>query len=353
MLTEDFDFALPDRLIAQQPVERGTSRMMVVAPGSPVAHRTIGDLPDYLRPGDLLVVNDTRVIPARLFARLAGTGGRIELLLAERQAEATWVCLIKPGRKARPGARFELSSDLTAEVLEKQVDGRCLVRFSEPISHHLEELGSIPLPPYIKRPDTRADRSDYQTIFAEEPGAIAAPTAGLHFTDSLVRTLSERGVCIASVTLHVGLGTFKPVTADLVHEHRMDEERYEVSPQAARAIETARSTGGRIVAVGTTVVRTLEGAVSAQGLPLEARRGRTDIFIRPGHPFRVVDALLTNFHLPRSTLLMLVSAFAGIERIREVYRSAVEKEYRFFSYGDAMLLTGRDSDPTPPKTQAG
>lgn len=346
MLTEDFDFELPDRLIAQQPAERGKSRMMVVVPGSPVAHRAIGDLPDYLRPGDLLVVNDTRVIPARLFARRAKTGGRIEILLAERQAEATWACLIKPGRKAKPGARFELAPGISIEVIEKQVDGRYLVRFSEPIGPHLEELGQMPLPPYIKRPDTPADRSNYQTIFANEPGAIAAPTAGLHFTDSLVRDLRERGVGVSSVTLHVGLGTFKPVTADLVHEHRMDEERYEISEQTVRAIEAARSTGGRIVAVGTTVVRTLEGA-AADGLPLRAGRGRTDIFIRPGHDFRVVDALLTNFHLPKSTLLMLVSAFVGRRRILDVYRNAVENDYRFFSYGDAMLLTGPDSDPAP------
>lgn len=337
MLTSAFDFDLPDDLIAQHPAPRGTSRLLVLGGGSSIAHATIGELPRLLRRGDLLVVNDTRVIPARLFARRTASGGRVELLLVERLDSLTWDCLAKPGRKARPGTTLELRNGLSASVVSKEEDGRHRVRFSQPIEPHLETLGAVPLPPYIKRPAEAVDRGDYQTIFAATPGAIAAPTAGLHFSDELISRLGEAGVKLATVTLHVGIGTFKPVTAELAHEHRMDSERFEISGGTASAIAATRVRGGRIVAVGTTVVRTLESA-ARDGGAIEAASGRTELFIRPGFRFRVVDALLTNFHLPRSTLLMLVSAFAGRERVLAAYAEAIEHGYRFYSYGDAMLI---------------
>jgi S-adenosylmethionine:tRNA ribosyltransferase-isomerase len=369
VLVQDFDYALPDDRIAQEPAPRGESRLLVLdAPaGSPARHRRIGDLPELLRRGDLLVVNDTRVIPARLFGRrvaeAGGEGGRVELLLVERLERAAspdagpgagpaeeWEVLARPGRKARPGARIRFAGGLEAEVLERRGDGRYRVRFSEPVEPQLERLGHVPLPPYIKRPDRPEDRERYQTVFAERPGAIAAPTAGLHFTPELLARLAARGIATAPVTLHVGIGTFKPVTAALVHEHVMDEERYEVPEAAAAAIAETRRRGGRVVAVGTTVVRTLESAAAraeAAGAPpgdVAAGAGRTGLFIYPGFRFRVVDLLLTNFHLPRSTLLMLVAAFAGRERVLTAYREALAEGYRFYSYGDAMLAERTEHD---------
>jgi S-adenosylmethionine:tRNA ribosyltransferase-isomerase len=339
VLTSEFDFALPDHLIAQQPAPRGTSRMMVLTPPDGVLHGSVSHLPRHLEPGDLLVVNDTRVIPARLFARRAKTGGAVELLLVEKTDAVVWKCLAKPGRSARVGSELELAPDLTAEVIEMSDDGQRLVRFSQPVEPFLESLGAVPLPPYIKRAAEDNDSHDYQTIFANQPGAIAAPTAGLHFTPGLIAELEQASVRIATVTLHVGIGTFKPVTAKLTHEHRMDPERFEIPPATVAAIEETRNAGGRVVAVGTTVVRTLEGAAAETGGTLTAMQGRTNIFIRPGYRFQVIDALLTNFHLPRSTLLMLVSAFAGRDFVLEAYREAVDSGYRFFSYGDAMLLS--------------
>ena len=338
VLTSDFSFDLPEELIAQHPAPRGASRMMVLAADEPPLHARFSDLPAHLEAGDLLVVNDTRVIPARLFGALADTGGRLELLLVEKQEASSWICLIKPGRKARVGRQIAISEDLRATVIEKQADGRHLLRFSKEVEPCLERLGSVPLPPYIKRPPGPEDATDYQTIFASHPGAIAAPTAGLHFTDKIRTALLDRGVEIRAVTLHVGIGTFKPVTTSLVHEHQMDSERYAIPEPTARAIAETRRRGGRVVAVGTTVARTLEGAAAERGLPLGAASGATSIFIRPGYTFQVIDALLTNFHLPRSTLLMLVSALAGRERILDAYREAVRQRYRFFSYGDAMFL---------------
>ncbi|MDX1644222.1 MAG: tRNA preQ1(34) S-adenosylmethionine ribosyltransferase-isomerase QueA [Thermoanaerobaculia bacterium] len=338
MLTSDFDYDLPDHLIAQHPAPRGESRMMVIAGNAPPQHRRIVDLPDLLERGDLLVVNDTRVIPARLTAKRHGTGGVVEVFLVEKTGEREWLCLTKPGRKTPPGQRLDLAPGLSAEVVEPRGDGKRLVRFSEPLEPHLDELGTVPLPPYIKRPAEPRDHREYQTIFAERPGAIAAPTAGLHFTDELVERLAELGVEIARLTLYVGVGTFKPVTAELVHEHRMDRERYEIPAATVERLLATRRRGGRIVAVGTTVVRTLEGAAASHGWPLPEGPGSTDLFIRPGHRFRVVEGLLTNFHLPRSTLLMLVAAFVGRERILDAYREAIAAGYRFFSYGDAMLL---------------
>jgi S-adenosylmethionine:tRNA ribosyltransferase-isomerase len=340
VLTAEFDYELPDAAIADRPAPRGESRLLVLDREGPERHRRVRDLPALLRPGDLVVVNDTRVIPARLFGRRAEaegeSQGRIELLLVEKRGEREWEALAKPGRRARPGTVIEFEGDLTALVLGKREDGRHLVRFSEAVEGHLDRLGHIPLPPYIKRPDDPADRERYQTVFARHPGAIAAPTAGLHFSAELLEALRGRGIEVAPVTLHVGIGTFKPVTAELVHEHRMESERYVVPEETAAAIARARG-GGRVVAVGTTVVRTLEAAAIEGGGEVRPGAGATKLFITPGFRFQVVDVLLTNFHLPRSTLLMLVSAFAGRDRVLAAYREAVAEGYRFYSYGDAML----------------
>jgi S-adenosylmethionine:tRNA ribosyltransferase-isomerase len=339
--TDDFDYDLPAASIAQQPAPRGESRLLVLdrqPPEAPERHARIADLPRLLRPTDLLVLNDTRVIPARLFGRSAG-GGKMELLLLEKVAERDWEALVKPGKRARPGAVIELDK-LTAEVIEKRENGaahRYLLRFSEPVEPHLDRLGHVPLPPYIHRPDTAEDRERYQTVFARQPGAVAAPTAGLHFTAEILEEIAAAGVEIARVTLHVGIGTFKPVAAERIEEHRMESERYEIGEETAGAIRRARAAGRRIVAVGTTVVRTLESAALAGDGEVRAGSGTTRLFITPGFPFQVVEALLTNFHLPRSTLLMLVSAFAGRERVLAAYEEAIREGYRFYSYGDAML----------------
>ncbi|HVS03389.1 MAG TPA: tRNA preQ1(34) S-adenosylmethionine ribosyltransferase-isomerase QueA [Thermoanaerobaculia bacterium] len=352
MLVADFDYQLPDELIAQHPAPRGASRLLVLRGDGGVEHRQFAELPPLLAAGDLLVVNDTRVLPARLFGRRLPGGGAMELLLAEKGGPREWQALLKPGRRAWPGTRIDLAPGLWCEVVAKHRDGRHRLRFSEPIEPWLERLGHVPLPPYIKRPDGPADRERYQTVFARQPGAIAAPTAGLHFSQASLEELDERGVRRAAVTLHVGLGTFKPVTAELVHEHRMDAEVYRVPAATAAAIAATRASGGRVVAVGTTVVRALESAAAADGTVV-AGEGRSELFVYPGHRFRVVDALLTNFHLPRSTLLMLVCALAGRERVLAAYRQAVAAGYRFYSYGDAMLVEpGSDSsarDEAPPR----
>jgi len=336
VLTSDFDYDLPPASIAQEPAPRGESRLLVLDRAGPERHARVRDLARLLRSGDLLVLNDTRVIPSRLYGRSAG-GGKIEILLVEPVGEREWDALVKPGRRARPGARFEIGEGLAAEVLDKREDGRHRLRFSEPIEPHLDRLGHIPLPPYIHRPDTPEDRERYQTVYARRPGAVAAPTAGLHFTEELLREIAGAGVEIARVTLHVGIGTFKPVSAERIEEHRMERERYEIGEETAEALRRAREAGRRIVAVGTTVVRTLEGAALTGGGEVRAGDGATDLFITPGFRFQMVDALLTNFHLPRSTLLMLVSAFAGRERVLAAYEEAVREGYRFYSYGDAML----------------
>lgn len=332
MFTRDFDYDLPEESIAQEAAPRGESRLLVLDAEGPDRHRRVRDLPKLLRAGDLLVLNDTRVIPARLFGvREGGGGGRMEVLLVEKVGESEWEALVRPGRRARPGTvlRFE---ELTAEVIDKRED-RYRLRFPEPVEPHLERLGHVPLPPYIRRPDREADRERYQTVYATNPGAVAAPTAGLHFTESILEEAAAAGIGVARVTLHVGIGTFKPVSAERIEDHRMDRERYEVSDETAEAIRRTRESGGRIVAVGTTVVRTLESAALAGN-----RGGSTELFITPGFRFQVVDVLLTNFHLPRSTLLMLVSAFAGRERVLAAYEEAVRAGYRFYSYGDAMLV---------------
>ena len=347
MLVEEFDFELPERLIAQQAVERGTSRLLNLEGEGRHRHVHIGTLASILNPGDLLVVNNTRVLPARLFGRRRPGGGRIELLLAEQLDKTIWEVLLKPGKRSRPGTRFDLMKDpssstpeedsgMSGEVLGSAEDGRFRIRFSSPIEPHLDRIGHVPLPPYIKRQDSDEDRRRYQTVYAEAPGAIAAPTAGLHFTEEQLELLAKRGIDTAPVTLHVGLGTFKPVTARLVHEHTMDREQYDIPAQTLAQIEATKKRGGRIVAVGTTVVRTLEGAAAASAL--QPGPGSTQLFITPGFRFQVVDALLTNFHLPCSTLLMLVCAFSGQEKVLAAYQEAVAHNYRFYSYGDAMFV---------------
>ncbi len=343
MKTADFDYELPPEAIAQEAAPRGKSRLLALDLDGAARHRTIRDLPALLAPGDLLVLNDTRVIPARLFGRRAGSGGAVEILLLERVGPCEWEALTRPGRKTRPGARLDFDG-LSAEVTGVGDDGRRRLRFSEPVEGHLDRLGHVPLPPYIHRTDTAADRERYQTVWARHPGSVAAPTAGLHFDEALLAAIGARGVGIAHVTLHVGIGTFRPVAVEEVAEHRMDRERYDLPEATAAAIREAHRLGGRIVAVGTTVVRTLEGhaaATASTAADLPAGAGATELFITPGFPFRVVDALLTNFHLPRSTLLMLVAALAGRERVLAAYGEALRLGYRFFSYGDAMFATRR------------
>jgi S-adenosylmethionine:tRNA ribosyltransferase-isomerase len=333
VLTRDFDYDLPEESIAQEPAPRGESRLLVLDAEGPDRHRRVADLPRLLRAGDLLVLNDTRVIPARLFGqREGGGGGRMEVLLIEKAGDVEWEALVRPGRRAKPGTVLRFG-ELSAEVIEKRED-RYRLRFSEPVEPHLDRLGHVPLPPYIRRPDREADRERYQTVYARNPGAVAAPTAGLHFTEAILEETAAAGIDVARVTLHVGIGTFRPVSAERVEDHRMDRERYEVGEETAEAIRRTRASGGRIVAVGTTVVRTLESAALAAPA---GTRGSTELFITPGFRFQAVDVLLTNFHLPRSTLLMLVSAFAGRDRVLAAYEEAVREGYRFYSYGDAML----------------
>jgi S-adenosylmethionine:tRNA ribosyltransferase-isomerase len=337
VLTRDFDYDLPAESIAQQPAPRGESRLLVMDREGRDRHQRVRDLPRLLQPGDLLVLNDTRVIPARLYGRRASGDGKIEILLTEKINEHDWDALVKPGRRARPGTVISFEG-LTAEIIEKDPSGRHRLRFSEPVEPHLDQLGHVPLPPYIHRPDDTADRERYQTVYARQPGAIAAPTAGLHFSEDLLGEIKAAGIESATVTLHVGLGTFKPVTAERIADHRMERERWEVPAPTAEAIRRTRARGGRIVAVGTTVVRTLESAAVAGGGEIAAGSGATELFITPGFRFQVVDVLMTNFHLPQSTLLMLVSAFAGRERVLAAYAEAVREGYRFYSYGDAMLV---------------
>ena len=337
MLTREFHFELPREQIAQEPpARRGDSRLLALQGG-----RTLDlgfrDFPDLLRPGDLLVLNDTRVVPARLFGVKAGTGGRVELLVERVLDEERALVHLRASKAPRPGSRLELEGGVRAEVLGRRGELYEL-RFPgpEPVLALLERHGHVPLPPYIERTDQDRDRERYQTVYARAPGAVAAPTAGLHFSEAMLETLEDMGVQTATVTLHVGAGTFQPVRAERVEEHRLHAERVSVGPEACAAVGAARARGGRVIAVGTTVVRALESAAAGGGL--EPLAGETRLFIYPGYRFRVVDALLTNFHLPGSSLLMLVCAFGGYERVMAAYRHAVEAGYRFFSYGDAMWL---------------
>jgi S-adenosylmethionine:tRNA ribosyltransferase-isomerase len=348
MLVSDFDFVLPDDLIAQEALPRAASRLMVIARASgDVRHSIVSDLPAFLRAGDLLVVNNTRVFAARLLGRRVPSGGAVECLLLARDASAAhvWMTLMHPGQKLKPGAvvRFEGAAGvLMAEVLARHFQGRRTIRlWSESggdVDVLVDALGHVPLPPYIKRPDTAADRERYQTVFARERGSVAAPTAGLHFTSSLIDELRNRGVELVELTLHVGYGTFKPVKVDRVEDHTVDGERYTIDAGAAQRIEQARRDGRRIVAVGTTTTRALEDAAIKGSGVVRAGESEANLFIYPGFTFQVVGGLMTNFHLPKSSLLMLVSAFAGRERVLSAYRTAVEHRYRFYSYGDAMLI---------------
>ncbi|HIV26301.1 MAG TPA: tRNA preQ1(34) S-adenosylmethionine ribosyltransferase-isomerase QueA [Candidatus Scatomonas pullistercoris] len=340
MKTSDFYYELPQELIAQDPLEdRSASRLMHLdRKTGAVEHRHFRDIKEYLRPGDCLVINDTKVIPARLYGRKVGTDALIEILLLKRRENDVWETLVKPGKKCRPGAEISFGEGiLRGRVLDVVEEGNRLIQFEyEGIFEEiLDQLGEMPLPPYITH--KLKDRKRYQTVYARHEGSAAAPTAGLHFTRELLEEIREMGVKIAHVTLHVGLGTFRPVKVENVTEHHMHSEFYVVEEEQAALVNEARKNGGRIIAVGTTSCRTLESAADAEGI-LKAGSGWTDIFIYPGYRFKILDGLITNFHLPESTLIMLVSAFAGKEQVLGAYREAVKERYRFFSFGDAMVI---------------
>jgi len=366
MLTSDFDYSLPQELIAQNPLsQRDASRMLRLSRSTGIFEdRCFHELPDLLRPGDLVVFNNTRVFPARLYGRRSGSRaqplsprnpaakdflkGQVEVLLTAQvsQQPNEWECLVRPGRKIGVGERIYFgppekpeSVPLVAEVIGRGSFGERRIRF-EPVADFfaiVEKLGHVPLPPYIARPDGSADRDRYQTVYARERGSVAAPTAGLHFTPEILARLGQPGIETAEITLHVGLGTFQPVRTGRVEEHKLHPEAYAISEPAAAAVNRALEEGRRVVAVGTTSVRTLEYAAQASGR-VRAGCGQADLFIYPGFPFRVIGALLTNFHLPQSTLLMLVCAFGGRQQVLEAYRHAVDERYRFYSYGDCMLV---------------
>jgi S-adenosylmethionine:tRNA ribosyltransferase-isomerase len=357
MVVRDFDFHLPEELIAQEPPkERSGARMLTLdRQTGALVDRHFLDLPSLLRAGDVLVVNDSRVLPARLYAERAEAApqpgrqpARIEVLLTEQQSAWEWKALVRPGRRVLLGERLHFlrpddgSTALIAEILAHGERGERTLRF-EPVADFfttLDELGHMPLPPYIRRQDAMRDRERYQTVYAQASGSVAAPTAGLHFTDAILASIRDRGVILASVTLHVGLGTFQPVRVERLDEIKLHTERYTLPPTTAEAVNSALRDGRRVIAAGTTTVRTLEHCARvAGGTGLSPHSGETAIFLSPGSEFRVVSALLTNFHLPKSTLLMLVSAFAGQQSVMSAYRHAVEQRYRFFSYGDCMFLS--------------
>jgi S-adenosylmethionine:tRNA ribosyltransferase-isomerase len=342
MQRSEFNFPFDPSLIATEPVvPRDQARLLVLSPrDQSIAHQRIADLPALLTPGDLLVVNDTRVRPARVQGRKP-SGRSVDILFVKAVTDRDWEVLIKGTWRA--GQVIDVAPGTGLTVVSRD-GGRTVVRIEGtlPVTEWFHAYGCMPLPPYIKRPPADEDREWYQTVFAREEGAIAAPTAGLHFTPALLSQLNERGVQVASVTLHVGVGTFKPVTADRIEEHRMEPEYLEVGADTVRAIEETKRRQGRVVAVGTTVVRALESATTGQGI-VQPYRGETSLFITPGYRFQIVEALLTNFHLPQTTLLMLVSAIAGTELLRQAYDEAVRMRYRFYSYGDAMLITGRQA----------
>ena len=340
MKTSDFYYDLPKELIAQTPIpDRSGSRLLVCdRSNNSFQDRHFYDLIDYIRPGDVLVRNTTRVIPARLFGTRGETGGHMEFLLLNREEGDIWECLCRPAKRAKAGLRYEITNELAVEVLgETNADGGKRIRllYDGILEEILDRAGTVPLPPYIS--ERLEDRERYQTVYCREPGSAAAPTAGLHFTEELNEKLVRKGVEIADVLLHVGLGTFRPVSSENIEDHVMHSEYYMVTQEAAEKINRARAAGGRIIAVGTTSTRTLESTADENGV-IHAGSGFTGIFITPGYRFRAVDALITNFHLPESTLLMLVSAFMTRERALEAYSHAVRERYRFFSFGDAMLI---------------
>ena len=342
MNISDFDYFLPEKQIAQVPADpRDSSRMMVLSPKTQtIEHRHFYQLDEYLMDGDVLIFNDTRVIPARLIGVRQPTGGKAEVFLLRQLERDRWEVLVKPGKKMRVGSVIAFGHELSCEVLEHTDFGGRIVKFSyEGIFEEiLDRLGTMPLPPYIH--ETLEDPERYQTIYSREKGSAAAPTAGLHFTESLMDRLRKKGVHLGFVTLHVGLGTFRPVQVDEIEDHVMHSEFYSIPTETADLIRMAKQEGRRVVAVGTTSIRTLESAAVDHGM-IEAKQGWTNIFIYPGYQFKIVDAVITNFHLPKSTLIMLVSAFAGREFTLQAYRTAVEENYRFFSFGDAMLIQSR------------
>ena len=340
MKTSDFYYDLPEELIAQDPLsDRSSSRLLHLDKCTgEIEHTNFKHIGEYLNPGDCLVINDTKVIPARLYGSKEGTNAGIEILLLKRREDNVWETLVKPGKKAKPGTVIRFGDGiLTGEVIDVVEEGNRLIKFSyEGIFEEiLDQLGEMPLPPYITH--KLEDKNRYQTVYAKNEGSAAAPTAGLHFTKELLKEIEEKGVKIAHVTLHVGLGTFRPVKVDDVENHHMHSEFYVVEEDQAEIINNARKNGGRIISVGTTSCRTLESAADENGI-LQAKSGWTEIFIYPGYPFKMIDGLITNFHLPESTLLMLVSALAGKENIMKAYEEAVKERYRFFSFGDAMLI---------------
>jgi S-adenosylmethionine:tRNA ribosyltransferase-isomerase len=339
MLLSEFEYHLPEKLIAQQPIEpRDASKLMVLLDSNVPVHDVFYNLPTYLKPGDTLVLNDTKVIPARLFGLKVDTNAKIEVFLLTRIATDTWEVLVRPGKKAKPGTKICFGDgQLMGDILDTTAAGGRIVRFSYQgmFEDILAQLGQTPLPPYIKA--ELADRERYQTVYAKNDGSVAAPTAGLHFTPELVERLRQMGIQITYVTLHVGLGTFRPVSVTNLTEHQMHREYYEISPETAAMINSAKQKGDRIISVGTTSTRVLETVVDSQGR-IHTGQGWTDIFIYPGYRFNVINGLVTNFHLPQSTLLMLVSALAGRERILAAYQEAINQQYRFFSFGDAMLI---------------
>lgn len=336
----DFNYELPEELIAQDPLEdRSSSRLMVLHKETgKIEHKIFKDIIDYLNPGDCLVINDTKVIPARLMGVKEDTGAAIEVLLLKRNADDVWECLVKPGKKARIGARIVFGEGLlTGEIVDVIEDGNRMIKFHyEGIFEEiLDKLGQMPLPPYITH--KLQDKNRYQTVYAKNEGSAAAPTAGLHFTKELLEKIKEKGVNVVSVTLHVGLGTFRPVKVDKIEEHHMHTETFNITKEAADTINRTKAAGGRVIAVGTTSCRTLESAAGDDGV-IPAKSGDTDIFIYPGYKFKAIDCLITNFHLPESTLIMLVSALAGRNNIMNAYETAVKERYRFFSFGDAMFI---------------
>ncbi|MBC8014392.1 MAG: tRNA preQ1(34) S-adenosylmethionine ribosyltransferase-isomerase QueA [Sporomusaceae bacterium] len=338
MRLSDFDYFLPEELIAQHPCEpRDHSRLLVLDKNTgTVSHQKFYELPEYLRAGDTLVFNDTKVIPARLIGVKPETGGKIEVFLLNRKSGDEWEALVKPGKKARIGTIIEFSDELSCEIGATTDFGGRIVRFiyNGVFEEILDKLGQTPLPPYIK--EELADKDRYQTVYARERGSAAAPTAGLHFTKELMKKIEDKGIHLAFVTLHVGLGTFRPVNTEVITNHVMHREYYSVSPETAQLINTTKEQGGRVIAIGTTAIRTLETAAS-NGV-LTAKSGWTEIFIYPGYKFKLIDAAVTNFHLPKSTLLMLISALAGQANVFAAYQAAVDEQYRFFSFGDAMLI---------------
>lgn len=342
MLLKDFDYELPEELIAQTPIEpRNASRLMVLDPAlESIEHRHFYDLSTFLAPGDALILNDTRVLPARLHGRREPTGAPIEVFLLRRIDKDSWETLVRPGKKAQIGQTIRFSEELSAEVTAHTDFGGRIVKFHyEGIFEEiLDRLGETPLPPYIH--ERLEDRERYQTVYSREEGSAAAPTAGLHFTKEQLAELKAKGINIGFVTLHVGLGTFRPVNVEKIEDHKMHSEYYRIPEETADLIRRTKEAGCRVVAVGTTSIRTLEAAAEPQGV-LAPKSGWTDIFIYPGYRFKLVDALVTNFHLPKSTLLMLISAFAGREFMLRAYEEAVRERYRFFSFGDAMFLTCR------------